>query len=455
MKNAKLQEIEPEHKFFTLEALPQETRKKLLFLNNYQLKMLNLTPRKELTLRIGVTELPVKTALQNIYASPTAMYLSKAALNDLPFYQGEPLRLILRLDQKLILGPALGLTVSQNTWENITKSDSLKKRALLALEKGILFYCFRLKKVDWENNSVEAYCLNPSDYNWVKKIVPVPRIIHDRGSYPGLKTIASFPNKGNVQNIQWINTTRTFGKWETYQALKSLPKTLNYLPETTLFAAPKLAEFLEKYKYVFIKGNYGRSGRQVYRVEKEDNAYLCKTGGSVIKSRKFNDLEKLGSFLHKTLGEYLILQQGILLAHIDDSPFDMRILVQKNINNNWIISALNFRIAKPGAIVTNFAAGARDVFTVPGERLLHPKLSWEIITTFTLQTVQALENFFGNLGEIGLDVALDREGKLWLFEANSRPSSMAYRDAQPEACRQIFGLPLDYACYLARQSSPN
>jgi glutathione synthase/RimK-type ligase-like ATP-grasp enzyme len=440
---------------FTLEVLPHGSSKKQLLLNNHQLEMFSLTPGQTLTLQVGVTESVVEVAIQMIHSSPTTLYLSRAAFKDFPYYQGEPLRQVFLSNRKLVLGPTLGLTVSKNSWENIDKSDAIAKIALLALEKGMLFYCFRLNSVDWDNNLVEAYCFNKINYQWVKKTLPVPQVIHDRGSYPGPKTVQGYPNRGKVHNIQWINTTRTFGKWETFQALRFFRETTEYLPETTLLTLSKLTEFLKKYQHCFIKSNYGRSGRQVFRIEKAGKYYLCKTGGSAVKSWKFTNLEKLCTFLHKNLGENLILQQGILLAQIGDSPFDMRMLVQKNASTDWIISALNFRIAKPGAITTNFAAGARDVFIAPGEDLLHAGLSWETLEHFALQTVCAMETFFGSLGEIGLDVGLDRQGKLWLIEANSRPSSIAYRKANSEVCKQIFGLPLDYASSLIRRIYDN
>jgi len=440
---------------YTLKILPQELSKKQLFLNDYQLDMLDLTPEQKLTLYVGFNLVAVEVAKQIIHSAATTLYLSESAFLDLNYYQGEPLSLVFSANNKLVLGPTLGLTVTKNTFNNINKSETIKKRAYLALEKGILLSCFRLKNIDWEDNSVDAYCLNPISYTWVKKTIPVPQVLYDRGSYPGPNTVIGYKQYGKVNKIQWVNSTRTFGKLETFEALRVIKETAEYMPETTLLTLSNLEKFLEQYKYCFIKHNYGRNGRQVFRVEMTGKHYLCKTGGRVVKSCKFKKIESLYSFLRKTLGKDVILQQGIFLTKIADSPFDMRVLVQKNNDNEWIITAVNFRIAKPGAIVTNFAAGARDAFVNPGEALLHSGLSWKLLTDFTLKVAYAMETALGSLGEIGLDVALDLEGKLWLIEANSRPSGIAYRKAPVEACSQIFGLPLDYAIYLVRDMFNN
>lgn len=448
--NQKYRKIIQKPELYTIEVFKQGSKGKILFLNGYQQKMLDIIPGKNLTLQIGVTKVPVETAPLNIHFSPNIIYISSEAFDYFPFYQGESLRLVNYSKGHLFLGPALGLTVSPYTWKNIDKSESLKKRAYLALEKGMLFYCFLLEKVDWEKGCVEAYYYNPQTEKWLKDTVPLPQIIYDRGSYPRPETVDGFSQKGNVKNIIWINSTRTFGKWETFQALISNKKTYLHTPDSALFSLEKLKEFIYKYRHVFVKNNYGRCGRKVYRLEQDGDHFLCQWGGNKAKSKDFTDLEKVVSFLEKKLGKYSIIQQGIPLASIGISPFDMRILVQKNIHSQWILSAVNFRIAAPKAIVTNFSAGARDVFTAPGDDLLHPDLSWGGLEKFSLEIVSALEASFGRLGEIGLDVALDDKGKLWLLEANSRPSSIAYRNAPPTASSQIFGLPLDYAYRLLK-----
>ena len=118
----------------------------------------------------------------------------------------------------------------------------------------------------------------------------------------------------------------------------------------------------------------------------------------------------------------------------------------KNINGQWHLTAVS-TVAKPQAIVTNVAQGAKEVVLTPPDKL--PWLSWEKLWEYSLKSLASLERKFGPLGEVGLDIALDMEGRLWLLEANSHPSSKGYLEAAPkEVCNQIFGLPLDYAKYL-------
>ncbi|UNC92310.1 YheC/YheD family endospore coat-associated protein [Candidatus Contubernalis alkaliaceticus] len=445
---------------FRLKLFEQGSKRKCIYLNSYQFSMLKIPPTGFITLQVGSVKVLVKTEKQSFDNSPEIIYLSPEVLLKFSFYQGEPLQLVFCSKINLVLGLSIGLTLSRKSWKNINENTLIKKRALVALEKGILLYCFYLKKVDWKNNLINAYSLNPNTKEWMNSKVPVPQVIFDRGSYPGPGTIYSFSHKEKVKSLLWINNTRTFRKWETFLALNSNEDTNGYMPETTLFSSAALKRFLKKYSSCFVKHNFSRNGKKVLRIQKYKQHYICQRGCAEIESWRFNKLSRLLSFIYKTLGRDIILQQGIILAKMNNSPFDMRILVQKNIYNKWVISALNYRIAQPKAVVTNFSAGATDIFSSPREELLHPGLSWDKLTVFTVNAADAMENFFGPLGEIGFDIAIDEKGILWLIEANSRPSSRAYRDAPTEDFKHIFGLPFDYATFLVNNQfissfSPN
>ncbi|KAB3537311.1 YheC/YheD family protein [Alkaliphilus pronyensis] len=418
-------------KLYKLKAFKGSNQKRKLYLNIFQLELLGLKASSKIIIQVASEKWRVEIIQEPSNQSNNTLLVSKDILKEMPYYQGEALRLVKNTSKGIVLGPSIGLTISNKSWKSIHASESIKKRAKFALEKGILFSCFSLKSVDWSNNRVEAYCLSPLDYKRMKRVIPVPQIIHDRGSLPKAKGPKGYRSRGKVKNIAWINSTLTFGKWETYKALCISNETSIYLPETALFSTCKLGEYLQKYKYCYIKHNIGRRGKRVYRVEKREDCYLCKTGGSEVKIWRFNSLTEISRFLKTAVGDDLILQQGILLAEIEDSPFDMRVLVQKNGNNMWVITGVNYRIAKPGAIITNFAAGARDIFSEVGEALPHEDLNWSILSNMCLAIVNKMESSFGALGEVGLDIALDKKGKLWLIEANSRPSSIAYRNASP------------------------
>lgn len=429
---------------YKLAVLDQEPQEKLLFLNVIQLEHFGLIWGQSLKLQIGFTSQEVRVAEQNIDLEQDTLYLSSAAFSSLMHYNGESLWLILSND-KILLGPTIGITVSYDTWRRIDKVYAITKRAFLALEKGLFFYCFHFSKLDPNTNLVQAYFLNPRNFNWEKKLLPLPQILYHRSTLPN--------GLGINPTIQRINTTYSFDKWNVYQALANNEKTHYFQPETKLLSQIALNQFLEKFRICYVKNIYGRGGKQVFRLEKSGEHFICTTGGNKVKRWEFTDLVTLHHFLRKKLGADLIVQEGISLARLDNRPFDIRVLVQKNINADWIISALSLRIANQNAVVTNCAAGAKEICLAPVDNLLDTGLSKELLENFVIKTLLALEKYYGPLGEVGLDIGLDAKGRIWLIEANSQPSSRGYKEAaSEEICNDIFGLPLDYAKYLVRRS---
>src|SRR5690606_6497209 len=54
----------------------------------------------------------------------------------------------------------------------------------------------------------------------------------------------------------------------------------------------------------------------------------------------------------------------------------------------------------------------------------------------------------GHLGEVGVDLGVDRRGHVWLIEANSKPFRRLTRQ-DPVKVRLTIVRPLGYACFLA------
>ena len=437
---------------FKLQEALDQTDQSRLYLNQHQLEMLGLSEAKTANFQVGTQSCEVKVVLDDGISSDSTLFVSTKVWSKFPYYQGEPLQLIFCCHDKLVVGPTIGLTVSPKVWRGIDKSMAIKRRAQIALEEGVLLYCFLMNKVDWNNNQVLAYSLQPKTRCWIKQCIPVPQVFYDRGTYPRSCNIYSFDQKDAVKELLWINNVRTLGKWETYCALSSAKHTVNSVPETAMFSPQKLDEFLSKYEYTFVKGNYGRNANEVFRVEKAGKGYRCKTGGVTVSTWDFSDFEELCCFFASKLDNRIIVQQGLDLSKIKHSPFDLRVLVQKNSNGHWVVSGVNQRIAARRAIVTNYSAGARDIFIPPGGNLDITDLSWNRLEAFAFEIIQVLELYFGQLGEIGLDICLDSNSKLWLIEANSRPSSIAYRNACEDDLQRIFGLPLDYGVTLIHEA---
>ncbi|NLM45980.1 MAG: YheC/YheD family protein [Firmicutes bacterium] len=224
------------------------------------------------------------------------------------------------------------------------------------------------------------------------------------------------------------------------------------MPETAELTSEALAFFLDKYPFCYLKSNYGSYGAEVVRVEKTKAGYVCRAGGCRIKEWSFDDLASLYAFAGSYLGANAIVQQGIKLATINGRIFDLRILVLKDHSGCWQVPAISFRIARPGAVVTNVMSGADEILVGPQDPLPYQGVSWASLVAFAGNVALALEACFGLHGEIGLDVGIDKQGRLWVIEANSKPNTAGYEQLAPaEVSSLVYSLPLEYAKFLAQR----
>ncbi|AKL95358.1 endospore coat-associated protein YheD [Clostridium aceticum] len=449
------------YRLYFLKRFDDECFERVLFLNPQQMKVFMFKSGQKIVLQVGVSSAEVEVREQEMDTDSSIMYVSNTAFDELPCYYGEGVSLIMVSDCHLVLQPTVGMTISADSRDYLEETYEFEKTSLLALEKGIFLYYFTLDKIDWDRKLVLAHYLNPISKSWVKEYLPFPQVLYDMATFPfdiEKRLEAKEANKRMRKNydLQVINAVRSLGKWETCNAITFFEEIKHFIPETTLLSPLALKSFLDNYDFIFAKSNYGSFGEEVIRIEEKEGNYLCRTGGSRVKEWEFYNITTLYEFLVKELDSKAILQKGIVLAKIGDRIFDMRILCQKDNRGKWKITALDFRIAPIGGVVTNYSAGAEEILVVPGENLLHPSLSWQSITDFTNKVLLALEATFGSMGEIGLDVGLDMQGNLWLIEANSKPNTIGYRELTTEdVCSEVYGLPLDYAEFLVKRMYNN
>ena len=150
-------------------------------------------------------------------------------------------------------------------------------------------------------------------------------------------------------------------------------------------------------------------------------------------------------------GKAYLVQKAIPLALHQQTPFDLRILVQKNRRGHWEVAGMGIRVAGRNRITTHVPQGGRieQVDKILGH--LFPGNVEEIkeqVEQLALLTAHVLEEHYRRLGEFSLDMGLDQDGRLWLFEANAKPMKFDEEDIRQ---RSLFNL-IDYAQYLTFHS---
>ena len=149
-------------------------------------------------------------------------------------------------------------------------------------------------------------------------------------------------------------------------------------------------------------------------------------------------------------GRYIV-QQGISLKLHNGRVHDYRMLVQKNGEGEWKVTGCAGRVGASGSITSNLHGGGE---AVKMDSLL---LSWldseikvqqvkEQADTLGVSVASFLEEKYGALCELALDLAIDREGDIWLLEVNPKPSREVFaRIGDRDTYRAAISRPIEYA----------
>jgi hypothetical protein len=342
----------------------------------------------------------------------------------------------------LFLGPLVGIFTSGFTPFPLRPigERSLFFSKLLSVHKavGVIAFVFGEQHINWEEGIIEGYFYQKN--GWERHNIPLPNVVYDR--LPNRLSESRKEQRIVKERMQqeylipWYNPG-FFNKLDIYDKLYNDFTVYKYLPETVPFTSFSHIEgMLSQYQSVYIKPINGSLGLGVHQVlfDKEENLYFCRYHDQqgVKRLQKFSTLENLMNhvFRNRSLGNMLV-QQGISLLKIDNRSVDFRIHTNKDGNGKWQITAIAAKIAGVGSVTTHVKTGGviktiDEIFSNEEKELYLPKLK-----EAALKLSHALEKQInGNLGEIGFDLGIDKEGLIWLFEANSKPGRSIFTHPQ-------------------------
>ncbi|WP_235848597.1 YheC/YheD family endospore coat-associated protein [Litchfieldia alkalitelluris] len=369
---------------------------------------------------------------------------------------------LIQHENTLHLGPLVGIFTAGFTDSLLRPigERSLFFSKLLSTEStvGAFPFVFGAHQIDWENGTIEGlfYLKN----GWKKITVPFPNVIYDRlpnrkaENHQALKKVKEKLSKEYL--IPWFNPG-FFNKWEIHQLLSDVNEVSGFLPETHKNPSFSLIEImLSKYQHVYLKPANGSLGLGVFQIiySREEEVYYCRFKDESEKNRlqKYSSLEAMINHLFKNRKlKHYIVQQGITLIRNNHRTIDFRVHTNKDQNGKWQISVIAGKIAGRGSVTTHINSGGvvktlEELFTDPNEKKQIKHKLEEAVLSLSHAIDQKVE---GSIGEIGFDLGIDKSGKLWLFEANSKPGRSIFSHPrlreQDLLTRRLF---LHYAAYL-------
>jgi glutathione synthase/RimK-type ligase-like ATP-grasp enzyme len=215
---------------------------------------------------------------------------------------------------------------------------------------------------------------------------------------------------------------------------------------------------LNKYHHVYMKPITGSQGKNIIKVSQlgrpksYEYQYQIKQRRVFEKAGNLQELErKLRSFMGS---KRYLAQQQINLLRKDGCIMDLRVMTQKNRIGKWTVTGNAFRIGKAGSITSNISGGGSvgDVQTLLNLYFdkTQVKEIMNDIDFLALETARTMETRLGPTGELGIDIGVDQNGKIWLIEANLKPARKIFLLMKDNEARLMsVRRPIEYSIYLA------
>jgi glutathione synthase/RimK-type ligase-like ATP-grasp enzyme len=220
----------------------------------------------------------------------------------------------------------------------------------------------------------------------------------------------------------------SIGKMQKYKEMMQQHVLRPYLPETHWLTRRRTLKMLRSYSSIFIKPDKGSGGSGIIRAKRKGERYevRCNQERKYVRAQSIYEVIK---FFRKPSQRYLV-QRGLRLAKYKGAIFDVRIYMQKP-ESEWMISGKVARVASPRKFVTNFqkgghAASLREVlstlFPNSGNKVNSRLERIEQLSYIIAKTLDKQHS----LRELGVDLAIEKNGRIWIIEANSKPGHMLF-----------------------------
>lgn len=295
-------------------------------------------------------------------------------------------------------------------------------QAILCKNQGIELVYMRPWDVDVENNTVKGKVY--LDNTWVNVETEIPAFI-DVTPYcykPKFNKQMNYLRKNTFLSDDRSNRIT---KEKLQEMLKKDGEFAHVLiPTQRIREFNVIEEFINKYSAIVMKPIYGQRGQGVYILKKEENHFNL---GYLTQEKKLTLKELKDFYLNTIKGNGYIAQKYVTSRSLQGDPFDCRIHLEKNGEGKWESARHFIRIGVGQKVISNVNQGGGIGDPEPFLRAnfgdkweaINQKLN-QIATTLPYK-IEELRNT--HIMTMGLDIGIDRDGELYLFEVNSSPTT--------------------------------
>lgn len=293
---------------------------------------------------------------------------------------------------------------------------------------------------------------------WQPAEFPLPDILYDRCFYGEHSR-----DKNALAIMKWLKKRSDLvfighglpDKWNLYRTLINSdlsPYIIKTIPVKDPLA---VLSFLDNEKKIILKPAVGSGGMGIASLEKENETISV----TVEKQQQlFRSTFPSTSIAEKWIDnlrekkDYLA-QSYLKLVDQQNRPFDIRILMQKDGDGQWVERGRGLRTGQQDGILSNLSAGAETQSVDNWLNSLDSKKTEFLqreLTEITTQLPKIIEQTYPPLFEIGIDIGVAQDLSLWILDVNSKPGRKVVLETTPNAQESLYKAPLEYGKTLAK-----
>jgi hypothetical protein len=421
----------------TCSIIITQQSEKVITISRSLSKALQLSSARSLTLKLGNKTISAPMKIWNreghVIAVPhslsSSLYLPSSGKCYVKSNNGREIQ----------LGPLIGILAGPANNSALPYGDrtGFIREFMQAGANKAFYFAFSASQVDWNREVITGYFINENG-KWIRKTVPLPDVVYNRSPSrraENSQAMSVFKTKFINRKIPLFNWS-FFDKWDVYRLLDGEPEAAKYVPESINNPnADEIRRMMEKHRFVYLKPSAGSLGIGIYRLTFTPNrgyfARFRRNGNNVlIRFPRFDGLFKMLQ-RHNLKLPYYVLQQGVRLIELENCPIDFRFHLTKNGSNQWVASGIGAKKAGKGSVTTHVRSGGmlmmpeqvlKSIFGNRSEQVL------ENAKSVAIKLAEAIErNYPHTLGELGFDLGIDQNERVWMFEANAKPGRSIFK----------------------------
>ena len=307
---------------------------------------------------------------------------------------------------------------------------------------------------------------SPENDFWIRQTSPAPDVVIRRsGMFPAVdmqsvvRDLTTYKTDGKLHSLPRI----CGNKWALYQAFRETSSALGALfPETKLAESPEVVYDIAMSRGdVYVKPLTGAQGILVFHLTRHHGRLVAayeerwspsqrvpmRAFETHATTREFRDAADFKRFWRTTGLMRCLVQDTVVLPRTrSHEPFDFRWLVQDC--GQLEVVARVARIGQPGAVTTNIHTGARAMQAADALRLAGWSDAESMIAQLdraALQAANELRQRYGPFAEVGVDLAIGEDNRVFVFEANPTPGRRMLRSLSGSVREMSLQCLLEYA----------